>query len=177
MASKEEGTRKPVKRVVRRRKVSQDPVSDSLSVVWSYIWADVLIPALKDMLFEGVTEGANHLIYREGMGPRGSSIRKRRGHTNYNAASKPTFSKRDRKRMTVSNIVCYTRAEDQDILKDLHAAIEKYEVLSVAEFYDAAGITSSFADENWGWYSLRGAAVVHSGLGYALRLPDPEPLD
>lgn len=177
MANERERARKPVKRVVRRRKVEQDPVGDTISVVWSYIWADVLIPALKDMLFEGVTEGANHLIYREGMAPRGSSVRKKRGHTNYNAASKPSYSKRDRKHMNFDKIVFDTRAEAQDVLKDLYAAIEKYEVLSVSEFYDAAGITSTFADENWGWYSLRGSSVVHSGLGYSLRLPDPQPLD
>ena len=177
-----EPARKPVKkvkRVVRQRRNSYDSdIWSAIGVAFENVFRDVLMPSVKDMIFEGVTEGANRLIYREGTQARSQKVRKTGGRTNYSDASKSSFSKRDRKMMNFDRVVFDSRKEAQQVLENLYSALEQYGSITVADFYDEAGITSNqFTDDNWGWMNLRGSQVVRSGVGFALRLPDPQPLD
>lgn len=137
------------------------------------------MPSLKDMAYEAVTEGANRMIYKESTRSRAAAPRSRRGRTNYNSISKgPRFSKRDQNMMSFDRLTFDTRAEAQQVLDDLYSAMSQYGVITVAEFYDTAGFTSNrFTDENWGWISLRGSRVIRVNEGFAVQLPDPQPLD
>ena len=179
---------KPVKRVKRvpRQRVEKYPpmhkdnvVRESLSIAWSNILSEVLLPSLKDMAFEAVTEGANRVIYKEGTRSRSTAARTKNSRTNYNKVSQgPRFSKRDHNMMSFDRLLFDTRAEAQQVLDDLYSAMSQYGTITVAEFYDLAGFTSNrFTDENWGWISLRGSRVIRVNDGFAVQLPDPQPLD
>ena len=49
---------------------------------------------------------------------------------------------------------------------------EKYKVISVAELYDLASITThNYTCNNYGWVDLRGSSVVRVRDGYILKLP------
>lgn len=185
MNEKENRPVKKVKRVPRQQPGNHPPmhkdnvVLESLAVVWNNVMHEVLLPSLRDMLFEAVTEGANRVIYKEGTRTRSSAAKHKGGHTNYNSISKgPRFSKKDQNMMMFDRLTFDTRAEAQQVLDDLYSAISQYGALTVAEFYDTAGFTSTrFTDENWGWISLRGSRVIRAKDGFALQLPDPIPLD
>lgn len=185
MKEKEPKPVKKVKRVPRNQPGQYPPIHkdnvvlESLSIVWENVMHEVLLPSLKDMLFEAVTEGANRVIYKEGTRTRSTTARTKGGRTNYNAISKgPRFTKKDQNMMLFDRLTFDTRAEAQQVLDDLYSAISQYGVLTVAEFYDTAGFTSNrFTDENWGWISLRGSRVIRVNDGFAVQLPDPVPLD
>lgn len=185
MSKKEPKPVKRVKRVPRQQADGYPPmhkdsvVMESLSLVWDNVVHEVLLPSLKDMLYEAVTEGANRVIYKEGTRSRSTIARTKNGRTNYNSISKgPRFSKKDHNMMSFERLTFNTRAEAQQVLEDLYSAMSQYGVLTVAEFYDTAGFTSNrFTDENWGWISLRGSRVIRTNEGFALQLPDPQPLD
>lgn len=181
MAKEMPNPQKRVKRVVRRRKPDPSLLESTIGVAMSYIWDDVIVPQMRDMLFETVTEGAQHMIYRESMGrPAPRKVRGRRGaRTDYNASSRqPRRAIRKKSKHNFTEEVFDTRQEAQDALDNLQAALEEYGVVTVADVYDVLGITSSdFSDNNWGWYDLKGARVGRGTFGFNINLPDPLPLD
>src|SRR5699024_12775548 len=90
MAKEMPNPQKRGKRVVRRRKPDPSLLESTIGVAMSDIWDDVIVPQMRDMRFETVTEGAQHMIYRESMGqPAPRKARGRRGaRTDYNASSR-----------------------------------------------------------------------------------------
>lgn len=60
-----------------------------------------------------------------------------------------------------------------EVLSDL---AERYEVATVADLYDAAGLSSDYTDRKWGWTDLRDAQIVRVRTGYLIQLPPPVPL-
>lgn len=74
-------------------------------------------------------------------------------------------------------IVLDTRHEAELVLDNLEELIKQYGQATVTDLYDLVNITSSFADEKWGWTDLSHANVSHVRDGYLLNLPKPETLD
>src|SRR5699024_8657424 len=89
-------------------------LESTIGVAMSYIWDDVIVPQMRDMLFETVTEGAQHMIYRESMGqPAPRKVRGRRGaRTDYNASSRqPRRAIRKKSKHSFDEEVFDTRQE------------------------------------------------------------------
>ena len=144
---------------------------DDIQSVGQYIFADVLLPAVKDLVVDMVRQGIERAVYGESSphtrGPRGYSSR---GYTSYNVISsgrrnddgpgyRREISARQRSSHNFSDIIIPTRSEALDVLDGLDAQIRQFGVVSVADLYDLVGITSEFTDESWGWDNLRGATV------------------
>ena len=55
--------------------------------------------------------------------------------------------------------------------------ISSYRVVSVADFYDLAGITPEYTDNKYGWTDIRSANIVRVRDGYMIKLPRAVPLD
>lgn len=63
------------------------------------------------------------------------------------------------------------------ILQDL-LEVDRYGNVTVADFYNASGISSTPQDRKWGWDSLAGAHPESiGGKGYILVMPKPKYLD
>ena len=61
---------------------------------------------------------------------------------------------------------------DTGVLDQLEAAINQYQIVSVADLYDLAGITCrSYTANKYGWTDLQSAKVVRTRDGYILQLP------
>lgn len=171
-------------KVIRRKKKAPSNIERSMKRAWGYICTDVLGPALRDMLFESVTSGAQHMIYQDEEArysrpaSRGRSVGNHR--TNYNkvvnrSASRPEPERRvSRTSIQVDDIIIASRDEADEIIATLRAEQEQYEVARVSSLYSMAGITPTFTDEKWGWYDLRGATLRRVRDGFLLVLPEPE---
>lgn len=171
-------------KVVRRKKKAPSNIEKSMKTAWRYICTDVLAPALRDMLFESVTSGAQHIIYQSDEGVYGRPVARGRSvgnhRTNYNkvsprSAARPEPERRvSRTSVQVDDIIVSSREDGEEILATLRAEAEQYEVARVSSLYSMAGITPTFTDEKWGWYDLRGAALRRVRDGFLLILPEPE---
>lgn len=176
------GTAK-VKKKSELRKFAGNFISEDASSVKSYLLGDIVIPWVKDLVVDVVTDGINLIVHGE-RAPHGS--RKKKGtYISYDGFSKKSDrdrrSSRDdvkvRQRYSFDDIYLETRREAEDVLNMMDDHIEQYDAVSVADLYDFVGITGNWTDNKYGWTNLRSADVQRTRDGYLLKLPDARPLD
>lgn len=159
---------------------------------WSDVFATVLVPAAKDMLADSVTQGFERMIFGESRHRSrrpsyGRIIGSPNGYTNYSSrygqssivgrADGREITRKARASHDFDEIILETRVEGEEVLDHLFELVSKYEVATVADLYELAGITANYTDAKWGWRDLRGATVSRVRDGYLLDLPRPEALD
>lgn len=80
-------------------------------------------------------------------------------------------------RMDFREIVFESRGDAEEVLSGLSDLIKEYKQASVADLYDLCNITSSFADNKYGWEDLTSSSVKRVTDGYVLDLPRATVLD
>lgn len=191
--SKKKKSKKVVTGPVARRKKKSSPMSESFQTVVEYVFTEVLLPAARDMFYDGIVAGTGKMIYPEDR-PITRSTRPRTGigtpkssYTSYNrysdkkrAIGEPKElrpSKRARAQHDFDEFVLSTRKEAEDIIDSMFEDLLDYEVVTVSDLYDKLGVTPQYTDDNWGWTDIRGADVRRIRGGYVLVLPQPQALD
>lgn len=160
------------------QKVAGSIISEDAKSVKSYILMDVLVPAIKDAIEDIVTNGIRMLLRGDTSARRGSGGV---SHISYNKA----YDKRDRSSlsrprgvMDFDDLILDTRAEAEDVLRALDELIDHYNIASVADMYEAAGIRNfEYTAQNYGWTDIRRAEVVRVRNGYWLKMPKVCPID
>lgn len=155
---------------------------------------DVVVPAIRDTLYDALQTGINHLIY----GDRVSRPRRRSplmsnapGHVNYGDISSQrhipgspagppsprSMSRQSRARHNLDELVIPSRQEAEEVIDQMFEMLSRYGIVSVSNLYELTGVRSEHTDEKWGWTSLKGAKAVRLRQGgFLLDLPEPEPL-
>lgn|SRR5512134_1063016 len=163
---------------------------DSRSVT-HYVMAEVIIPQVKDLLSEALTQGFQRMIYGDGPSRRGSGrpglLNSR--YTNYGQyagrGNQPIGRATTREERTpatlqskmVDDILLATRVEADAVLEQMYDLLEKYENVSIADLYAMINWAPTHNDNKWGWLDLHGSGVKMVGNGYVLQLPKPVSLD
>lgn len=164
-------------------------IGGSARMAAEYMVTEVVVPAIRDTLFDALQGGLNRLIYgddrpRRGMAPPSYS---NVGHVNYQGMSRsPTqqrpsnprmLSRSSRARGDFQDLVIPSMSEAEEVLDRLYDELSRYGSVPVAVLYELTGIQSSHTDHKWGWTQLRGARVSRMRTGgYLLNLPEPEAL-
>lgn len=190
--NKEKVVKKVVKGNVKLRKKSdlsrmKDTfISEDMVNVRDYILMDVLVPAIKDLISDVVTNGIQMILYPEG-GTQGVSRKPRTvgSRTNYRAYSeRPSRvyhgsyeERRSRIGYNYDDVVVDTYQEARTILDTMSSIIDKFDFVSVADMYELAGVTGRVSDNNYGWSTIRNADIVRVREGYLIKLPKALPLD
>lgn len=148
-----------------------------------YIAAEVLLPALRNMVVDATTKGVERMIYGDsnmarrpsgGHRPRVSyQTPVERGYSR--PAPRANLPDQPRRGQT-ADIILASREEAETVLERLGDIIETYDVASVADLHDLVGLPNTYVDNNWGWPSLQYARVVQIREGFLLDLPPVEPL-
>lgn len=179
--------------VVRRKKPLGKRIKETFlggdnRSIGEFIFQDVIIPNIRDMIFEAGQQGLERSLYpgseprafRRGVGSRPGDPRR---HVNYNGIARGpardrledrTMSRRARANHDFGEIILATRPEAEAVLEGLFALLEQYEVATVSDLYEMTGVSSQFTDRNWGWTDLRGTDIRRIREGYLLDLPRPE---
>lgn len=154
-----------------------------------YVVADIIIPEIRDLVFDAFQGGLDRLIYGDSRrsrrgGPPTSSY-SNLGHVNYQGissnrpptSSTRTLSRQSRARQNFDEIVIPSRAEAEEVLDRMFEFLSRYGQVTVSDLYEMTGISSSHTDQKWGWTTLPGAKVVRLRTGgFLLDLPEPEAL-
>lgn len=169
-------------------------VGGSGRMAMEYMVTDIVVPAIRDLMFDALQGGLDRLIYgesriRRGYGgghrsPSSSSSYEGVGHVNYQGiiSNKPSggrpLSRQSRERHDFGDIILQSREDANDVLDRMFDVLSRYGSVPVSTLYALTGIQSSHTDEKWGWTSLAGArAAKQRNGGFLLDLPDPIPLD
>ena len=163
------------------RKFADIFISEDIKNVKSYVFMDVLVPAIKKAISDIVTDGIDMILYG-GTGKSGrKSVGSKISYRNY-------YDKRDDDRYREENtrtrtgynyfdITVETRGEAEEVISQLEDLISLYGMASVADLYDLVGIAHDYTDVKYGWMNVRNAEVVRVRDGYKLKMPKAIPLN
>lgn len=168
-----------VKKKSDSHKLADIFVAKDKAEVMDYLWGDVMVPGIKKILWEIVT-GAFDMILFGGNGRAKKNTNA--GYVSYNNYSngrgEPSRDNQSRARTRYSygELVLETRGDAEDVMDRLNEAIQEYGMATVADMYDAAGLSCNYTDNKYGWRNLRDAQIVRVRDGYMLKMPPAGPL-
>lgn len=152
-------------------------ISEDASNVKSYIFMDVLVPAIKKAISDIVTNGIEMMLYGES-GRKKSSNASRISYRDYYKDDRRSRERSStRSGYDFDDIILDNRGEAEDVLSRMDELIETYGLVSVADFYDLVGITGNYTDNKYGWTDIRSANVIRVRDGYMIKLPRALPLN
>ena len=151
-------------------------ISEDVSNVKSYIFLDVLVPAIKKAVSDIVKDGVDMMLYGDKRsGGRGSS-----SYVSYRSYSDNTSRNSNRRSVRASydfdDVIFDTRGEADAVLSSMDELMDRYGVVSVADMYDLCGMTCNYTDNKYGWKSLARADISSVRDGYIIKLPKAEPI-
>lgn len=165
--------------------------------VGRYLVYDVFIPAARNVVVDGVTQGINRMVYgpeavrrsRYGMGSRttytnygGSPLNRgpisARSYPHDPAASRmaPAMAQRRPARLTQDDYILATREEAELVLEKMNDIIDQYDVVSVADLNELVGFESSYVDPKWGWIFLGDIPIRQVRGGFLIDFPPADPI-
>lgn len=147
-------------------------ISEDAKDVKSYVFGDVLIPAIKKAISDIVTDGIDIILYGESRGKRGRSTADRVSYRNYYDRSdsyrRPAPSYND---YSYDNIILETRGEAEEVLARMDELMDTYGLVRVADLKDLVGITGTYTDNKYGWTNIRSAEVIRVRDGFTIKMP------
>ncbi len=161
------------------RKLADIFISEDVSNVKSYIFMDVLVPAIKKAVSDIVTDGVDMMLYGS---TGGRSSRKTGSRVSYRTYYDDRRSERREGtsysgRFDYEDIVYTNRGEVEAVRDQMFDLVERYGVVTVADMYDMSGETAPYTSNKYGWTSVRTAEIIRVSDGYILKLPKAMPID
>ncbi len=152
-------------------------IREDVNNVKSYILTDVVVPAIKNVIIDTVTNGLNMMLNGD-VRPSGSRRTNVSYSSMYSGRQRPEEKKYGRSVFNFDDIEFTMRTDAEEVLSTMYEILDVYGKVRVADFYELAGVTvEGHTDNYYGWYDLRSADVVRSRDCYVIRLPKPLPLD
>lgn len=168
-------TKKPSK----FRMFTGEIISEDAKNVKSYVFGEVLIPAIKKAISDIVTDGIDIILYGESRKGGKRSTADRVSYRNYYDRDRDSRPRADRavSGYSYDDIVLDSRGEAQDVLDRMDELMSAYGLVRVADLYDLVGITGNYTDNKYGWTSIRTAEIVRVRDGYMIKMPRAVPID
>lgn len=165
------------------RRITRSMFADDISNVGDFVVTDVLVPALRNLLFDIVVQGSSRSIFgtarnarRSTIGGMGPVTSLKTAYHRVSEADPRELPREARAKHDFDLIVLDSHAEAVDVVESLIERVDRYGSASVADLYDFVGVTGSFQDQRWGWTNLAGADVRQVRDGFLLDLPKPTSL-
>ena len=165
------------------KRIKDDFISEDAKNIKSFIFGDVLLPAMKKAIHDIFTEGIDIILYGESRGNRRSAADRvsyrsyyDSGYSNYGRYSTRQADRRP-SMYEYDDIILNSRAEAEEVLDRLDELIAQYGLISVADLYDLVGISGDPTNNGYGWTSIRNAKVTRVREGYMIEMPKPMPID
>lgn len=166
------------------RKLADIFISEDVANVKNYIFMDVLVPAVKKAIYDIVTNGIDMFLYGgTGKGKSSSSPGAKVSYRSYydqkssGSGYRGSENVRSNNGFEYDDIEFQHRGEAEAALQQMHDAIARYGIVTVADLYDMAGLTAPYTSQKYGWMSVNGVNVMRTRDGYVLKLPRAVPID
>lgn len=162
------------------RKAVDNFISEDVSNIKTYLISDVLIPTIKNTIWDALTNSLDMVLF-DGKGRNKRSSGSKVSYRNFydrreRDDRRPTRDRRDR--FDYDDIVFESRGEAEAVLEMMDEMIDRYDVVTVSDMYDMADQSAPYTANRYGWMNLRNAEVARvRGGGYILKLPKALPID
>lgn len=150
---------------------------DGVQGVAHYLGNEIILPAVKGLIFDSITSGVNMMLYgEEGRHVRTGGGAQRVDYSRKYSSGAPVSTDKyvtAKRRGMVETYVFNNREEARKVLEDMIQYAEAFTVVSVADYYEMIGITPEFTHNSYGWtYDMMvGVSIIPSGNAYAINLP------
>lgn len=163
---------------------------EGASGIGQYVSDEIIIPAVRNIIYSAIESTARMAIFGEKGGPIGGNrhVNSSRQATNYRPST--NYSSRyeaqrpehtDRRvarpaRYGVDEYIIEDRYDAANILATLKENADRYDVVSVADYYDLIGVASEYTDNNYGWTidSIVNASILPIRGGFIIKFPPVE---
>ena len=174
------GAAKPASRPASRR-FFDFVFAESPKTIGKRVFEGTVVPRLKAAMEEAANSFLHGMLWSGGSAPPSNLVQQamlRGGGVNYAAISNgvqqpllpgviaPSSG-------PYSDVVLPTEQFAQAVLSQMFDLFNQYRVVTVADLYEASGISSDTPHEALGWYSLDGARISKERDGYRIALPRP----
>ena len=151
------------------------------------IFDDVVIPGIKnlissvaDSLLSTMGDVVDVALFGERRSKSSSSLRKKSNasYSSYYEKTNKTASSDIRRMNNLQGVDFENRYDAEEILDGLRDILEEAENVSVADYYELAGVSHTFMDRRYGWTNLANAYISKNRYGeYIINFPKPRMLD
>lgn len=177
-----------IKKKSEFRKLMDMFFNEDWANIKTFVFTDVLVPTIQKAITDIVVNSIYMIVYPGG----GKRYRSDYQGSNSRIAydKNPSFSNarpnepaqaRTRTGFSYDDVLFETFADAKDALVSMDETMAKYRMVSVADFYDIAGISGSRCPDtynNYGWTDIHLADVVRAWNGkWTIKLPRPLPFD
>jgi len=168
------------------RRIKDLFVEADFKSVSRYVFLEVLVPAAKNMVVDGVESGIRRIAYGE------SSRRRQHGtHITYNnpinrsrwqdprdprMAPRPTIGPRSSRPDDDTYAILASREDAERVLEGLNTIIESYDIATISDLNELMGQPSNHVHYKWGWVGVVDAPIRQIREGYLIELPPAEPI-
>lgn len=163
------------------RKLANIFISEDAANVKSYVFMDVLVPAIKKAISDIVTNGIDMILYGETRGSRSRSGSKVSYRKYYDDPRDDRYDRGSRSgsrsRFDYDDIIFDSRDEAITVREEMNNVIGDYGFVTVADMYDMVDLTAPYTASNYGWTSMRNTEVVHTRDGWILKLSKAMPIE
>ena len=158
------------------QKIAETFVAEDLNKVKNAVLMDVIVPAVKKVISDIVTNGIDMLLYGEVKHNKTTTTSKIGYNSMYNSQNQSNTARVARSSYIYNDIILSSRGEAEEVLNQMNEIIGTYGVVSVADLCEIVGVTGEFTDNKYGWSDIRDAYVERSKDGYMLKLPRALPI-
>lgn len=157
-------------------------ISEDAKNVKSYVFGNVLIPAIKKAISDIVTDGIDIILYGESRKGTRKGISDRISYRSYygDGYSRPMMNERQAimaSSYSYDDIILNSRGEAEEVLMRMDELMDTYGVVRVADLYDLVGLTGNYTDNKYGWTNIRSAEIMRVHEGYMIKMPRAVPID
>lgn len=158
------------------QKIAETFVAEDLNKVKNAVLMDVIVPAVKKVISDIVTNGIDMLLYGEVKHNKTTTTSKIGYNSMYNSQNQTNTARVAKSSYIYNDIILSSRGEAEEVLNQMNEIIGTYGVVSVADLCEIVGVTGEFTDNKYGWSDIRDAYVERSKDGYMLKLPRALPI-
>lgn len=161
------------------KKVGQLFFAEDISSIKNYIIFDVLLPAIKNVVADSITNSVSMALFgdfRTGTNRSGitSALNSPTKYsTVYRMGESPKIASTSRSRFFFENPIVEDKADAERVIRDLQDLIEAQEYATVADMYSMLGVKSEPTYNNYGWYKIGQAKPIPVKEGWVINLPKP----
>ena len=158
--------------------------AEDAKTVGGHVVDSIIIPSAQKLLSDVVKGAIDWLIY----GSKGAKPVSGPGQVSYTkyytggvGVPTPTYgnpmASRPNTVYAVNDVMFNDVSEAEEVLLRMNELVAKYQMVSVADFYDLIGQKGAYTDTKYGWRDLRTAEVVRNYTGWSIRFPPAKPLE
>lgn len=155
-------------------------VGDDATNVKNYVVEDVLIPALKKLLDDIVSNGIHMFLYGDTVSDRNRRNTSRVSYSSYSSSNSSRSTDQSSNRRTnyeFDDVIVDSKASAEEVFEHMDDIIDAYGKVSVGDLYDLVGLTGHYTDNDYGWYNIKSARTERQRDGsYLLVFPKIIPL-